>query len=116
MDRRKQPRVDINQEVMVTILGNPDSPPFRAVAVDVSGSGMRLVSPFPVPYQACVKIEVEALLLLGEVIRIEHGAQGHTLGLKLQHSLAMFDDLYRLNEAIRGESYKPAENSSRSLG
>jgi hypothetical protein len=34
---------------------------------------------------------------------------GHTLGLKLQHSLTMFDDLYRLNEALRGESHKAAE-------
>jgi|HubBroStandDraft_6_1064221.scaffolds.fasta_scaffold654036_2 hypothetical protein len=109
MDRRKQPRVEINREVMVTILGNPDSPPFQAVAMDMSGTGMRILSPLPVPYQAAVKVEVDALLLLGEVIRIERGVLGHTLGLKLQHSLTMFDDLYRLNEALRGESHKAAE-------
>jgi hypothetical protein len=109
MDRRQQPRVSINQEVTVTILGNPDSSPFRAVAVDMSGSGMCLLSPLPVPYQAAVKVEADGLLLLGEVIRVVSGEQGHTLGLKLQHSLSMFEDLYRLNEAIRGESYRPAE-------
>jgi PilZ domain len=109
MDRRKQPRVEVHQEVTVTVLGDPDWPSFRAVAVDMSGSGMRLLSPLPVPYQAAVKIEVEALLLLGEVIHIEHGAQGHTLGVKLQHSLAMFEDLYRLNDALRRESFKAVE-------
>ena len=106
MERRQQPRVEIDQEVMVTILGNPDSPPFQAVAVEMSGSGMRILSPIPVPYQTAVKIEVDALLLLGEVIRIEQGERGHMLALKLRHSLTMFDDLYHLNDAIRGESHR----------
>jgi len=109
MERRKQPRVDINQEVMVTVLGEPDSPPFQAVAVEMSGCGMRILSPQRVPYQAAVKVQAGALLLLGEVIRVENGERGHTLALKLRHSLTMLDDLNRLNEAIRGESFKGAE-------
>jgi hypothetical protein len=111
MERRKHPRVDINQEVTVTVLGDPDSPPFQAVAVEMSGNGMRILSPLRVPYQAAVKVQTGALLLLGEVIRVEDGERGHTLALKLRHSLSMLDDLYRLNDAIRGESFNVAERS-----
>jgi hypothetical protein len=109
MERRKQPRVDVDQEVTVTVLGNPDSEPFQAVAVEMSGCGMRILSPLRVPYQAAVKVQAGALLLLGEVIRVEDGERGYTLALKLRHSLSMLDDLYRLNNAIRGESFKVAE-------
>jgi hypothetical protein len=109
MERRKQPRVDIDQEVTVTVLGNPDSAPFQAVAEEMSGCGMRILSPLRVPYQAAVKVQAGGLLLLGEVIRVEDGERGHTLALKLQHSLSMLDDLYHLNDAIRGQSFKVAE-------
>lgn len=109
MDRRKQPRVDVNQEVTVTILGNPDSAPFQAVAVDMSGCGMRILSLRPAPYQAAVQVQAGALLLLGEVIRVEHSDAGYTMALKLRHSLSMLDDLCRLSDAIRGESLKPEE-------
>jgi hypothetical protein len=106
MERRKHPRVDIDQEVTVTILGTPDSQPFQAVTVDVSGSGMRILSPLPVPYEAAVKVQAGALLLLGEIVRVQDCESGHMLGVKLQHSLEMSGDLYRLNDALRAESPK----------
>jgi PilZ domain-containing protein len=112
MERRKQPRVNIDQEVTVTILGTPDSSPFAAAAVEISGSGMRILSPVPVPYQAAVKVQAGDLLLLGEVIRVESGKQGHMLAVKLQHSLEMWGDLYRLNDAIGAEDRKTGRMSA----
>jgi c-di-GMP-binding flagellar brake protein YcgR len=87
VDRRKEPRIEFHQEVMITLLGELDSPPFSVVAVDMSGSGMRILSQRPVPYQAMVKVQVGDLLLLGEVIRVQVSDQGHMLALKFWHSL-----------------------------
>jgi c-di-GMP-binding flagellar brake protein YcgR len=87
VERRKDPRIEINQEVTVTLLGEPDSTPFPAVAIDVSGSGMRILSQRPVPYQAMVKVEVRDLLLLGEVIRVQVCDRGNVVALKFWHSL-----------------------------
>jgi c-di-GMP-binding flagellar brake protein YcgR len=103
MERRKEPRLDINQEVTVTVLGEPDSPPFQAAAVDMSGTGMRILSPLRVRYQAAVKVQTGDLLLLGEVIRIQDCERGYMLALKLRHSVDLRGDLERLNEAIRRE-------------
>lgn len=103
MERRKEPRIDINQEVTITVLGEPDSPPFQATAVDMSGTGMRFISAHPVKYQAAVKVQTHELLLLGEVIRIEVCDRGHVVALKLQHSLDLLAVLHRLNQALRRE-------------
>jgi hypothetical protein len=82
MERRKEPRIEINQEVTVTVLGEPDSPPFQAVAVEISNSGMRILSQRPVRYQATVKVEVQDLLLLGEVIRTQVCDRGNILAAR----------------------------------
>jgi hypothetical protein len=103
MERRQEPRVELDQEVTVTVLSEPERLPFQAVAVDVSGGGMRIISQRPVPYQATVKIEAGDLLLLAEVIRVEVSDEGIILGLKLHHSLGSLGDLHRLNQALRWE-------------
>jgi hypothetical protein len=87
LERRKEPRIEIHQDVMITLLGEPDSPPFPVVAVDMSGSGMRILSERPVPYQAAVKVEVGDLLLLGEVIRVQSSDRGNMVALKFWHLL-----------------------------
>ena len=116
MERRKQPRVEIDQEVTVTVLGTPDSAPFQATTVDISGSGMRILSPLPVPYQAALKVQAGGLLLLGEVVRVQDCERGHMVGLRLQHSLEMSWDLYRLNDALRAEGPKIDCVSTEKLG
>ena len=112
MERRKEPRVGINQQVMVTVLSEKGSAPFQAVTLDMSNSGMRLMSPVRVPYQATVKVQTGELLLLAEVIRVEEAQLGYSLGLKLEHSLFLLHDLHRLNEAIRKESVRVEELSA----
>ena len=101
MERRKEPRVEINEPVTVTVLGDPDSPSFVATAIEMSGSGMRFLSPRPVKYQATVKVQTRDFLLLGEVIRIEASALGHAVALKLSHSLGSLSDLHHLNRELR---------------
>ena len=96
----------------MTVLGDPDFPPFLATAVDMSGSGMRILSPHPVPYQAAVKVQEGDLLLLGEVVRVETLEGGHMLALKLQHSLSSLGDLERLNQALHWEDRRRIDESS----
>lgn len=91
------------------MLGETESAPFQAVAVDMSGSGMRIVSPRAVPYQSAVKVQAGDLLLLGEVIRVQKSDCGHVLALKLQHSLDSLSDLHRLNQALLWEDRKVGE-------
>jgi c-di-GMP-binding flagellar brake protein YcgR len=105
VERRKEPRIAINQEVTVTVLGATDSAPFQATALEVSGSGMRILSPRALKYQAAVKIQARELLLLGEVIRIDSSDRGSMLALKLSHSLDSLADLHRLNQALRWEEH-----------
>jgi c-di-GMP-binding flagellar brake protein YcgR len=111
VERRKEPRIEITGRVTVTVLAEteaqPDSKPFEAIAVDISDGGMRLLSPFPVKYQAVVKVQTRDLLLLGEVIRSEVCEQGTILAVKLEHSLDSLADLRRLNESLRWED-RPA--------
>lgn len=103
MERRTEPRVDFNEELRVTVLGQPDSEAFKGSALDLSGSGMRLLSPVSIPCGAPVKVEIGDFLLLGEVIRVQASAGGHAIALKLMHSLDVTVDLYRLNDAIGGK-------------
>jgi hypothetical protein len=103
----------MNQRVTVTILGEPDLPPFQALAVEMSGSGMRLLSPEPIPYQAAVRIEAGDLLLLGEVIRAQTSETGETIVLELRHSLHSVGDLRRLNEALCWENRRLPQSPER---
>jgi c-di-GMP-binding flagellar brake protein YcgR len=109
MERRKESRADINQKVTLTLLGEADAKPIQAVALDMSGSGMRILSPVNVRYQAAVKIEAGDMMLLGEVIRVQASSGGHMLALKLQHSLDSLSDLHRLNQALQWEERKLVE-------
>jgi hypothetical protein len=111
VERRKEPRVAVDQEVTVTVLGDTDSPPFQATAIEMSGSGMRILSQRRVPYQAAVKVQARDLLLLGEVIRVEACDRGHVLALKLRHSLDLPGDLDRLNQALRWDGRKTSSTS-----
>jgi len=103
MERRKESRAEVSQEVTVTVLGEYDAGPFRAETVEMSGSGMRILSPYPVAYQAVVKVQAGDLLLLGEVVRVEMCEQGYMVALKLEHAVNLMGDLYRLNQSLREE-------------
>jgi hypothetical protein len=100
VERRKEPRILVNQAVSVTVLSDPDRLPFQAVAVECSGSGMRILSPEPVSYLAALKVEAHDLVLLGEVIRSQASARGHLLALELCHSLYTLSSLSAFQDAL----------------
>jgi hypothetical protein len=108
MERRKDARIDIDQDVTLTVLSAPGLTAFQAKAVEMSDGGMRIVSPVPVNYQAAVQIRAGDFLLLGEVIRSQVLDGCHLLVIKLQHSLDSLGDLRRLNRALRWEDRETA--------
>ena len=99
MDRRRQPRLAVDQPVEITTLTRP-SQTFSGRALDLSGSGMRVALPTAIPVNTLVRIEAPDLLLLGEVCWTRQVDGGCELGLKLQHALTGLDELERLNRGL----------------
>ena len=88
----------------MTILGILPQPPITGAVLDMSGSGLRVDLPLPIPCGATVKVEVTNMLMLGEVYRCEPVGNRFAIGIALSHSLAALLDLERLNRALLGEA------------
>jgi len=91
MERRKEPRLKANQPVMVTALGMMGMPPMSGRVLDMSGSGLRVRLPNPVPCGSPIKVESQYLVMLGEVARCEDGCGDYIVGLVLFHTEAVAD-------------------------
>jgi hypothetical protein len=72
---------------MVTALGLMGMPPMSGRVLDVSGSGLRLRLPNPVPCGSPVKVESQQMVMLGEVARCEDDLEGYAVGLMLFHTM-----------------------------
>ena len=86
-ERRREKRIQIEETLTVTLLGPPGGPPVPCVTCDLSGSGLLMVSPRPFPCGSLVKLEGDARLLLGEVIRSEFMGGGYEIAVKVQEVL-----------------------------
>ena len=103
MERRREPRLKNTQPVTLTTLGAAPGHPIEACVLEMSGSGLRLRTPVPVPCGAQVKIDGPNALLLGEVCRCEPGRGAYILGVHLSHTLSSLMELELLNRALIGE-------------
>jgi hypothetical protein len=86
MDCRKESRLKANQPVMVTPLGMIGMRPMSGRVLDMSGSGLQLLLPNPVPCGSQIKVESEHLVMLGEVARCEDDHGDYIVGLVLFHT------------------------------
>jgi hypothetical protein len=59
--------------------------------LEVSGSGLRLRIPNPIPCGSPVKIESSRMVMLGEVSRCDAVAEGYIAGLLTLHSAVIMD-------------------------
>ena len=66
---------------MVTLLGMIGMPPMSGRVRDLSGGGLRLILPNPVPCGSPIKVESEHLVMLGEVCRCEPDQGEYLAGL-----------------------------------
>jgi c-di-GMP-binding flagellar brake protein YcgR len=113
MERRKEPRLKIKQDVTITVLGQViAAAPMQASVLDISGSGMRLRVPAWIPCGAGIRIDSKNALVLAEVGRCVREGQSYTVAVTLRHSLSVFKDLEVLNRALFGEEYNRSEVES----
>lgn len=94
------------------MLGDPQAP---AVVVDMSGSGVRLKLPHPIPCGAAIKIETDDLLMLGEVIRCEPDGQTCTAGVLISQVLTQLSQLERMNRSLLNYDEERAHHDSWSI-
>jgi hypothetical protein len=91
MERRKEPRLKTNQAVMVTPIGMIGMPPVPGRVLDISGSGLRLILPNPVPCGSPIKIETRHMAIVGEVCRCERDKRVYVVGLMVLHAATVAD-------------------------
>lgn len=112
MERRKEPRLKIKQDVTITVLGQVVAAPMQASVLDISGNGMRLRVPAKIPRGAGIKIDSKNALVLAEVGRCVREGHSYGIAVTLLHSLSVFKDLEVLNRALFGEEYNRNEVES----
>jgi hypothetical protein len=81
VERRIEPRLKVNQPVVITEMGWMPMPSVPARVLDLSGSGLQLRSPNPVPCGSPVKVASQNAAMLGEVCRCESDGDGYIICL-----------------------------------
>lgn len=103
MEKRRQPQLEIDQQVTVTVLGDCEVL-LSGRVVNLSGRGLKLALNEQVTVGAALKIEWTDTLLLGEVCYCVRGGSGFFAGLQLEHALYNTAELSRLSKRLLDES------------
>jgi hypothetical protein len=100
VERRKQPRINLETNLTIEILGN-DPMRVDGLMVDVSSDGMRFLSPVDVAPGTAIRVDRDGGMILGEVCYTEpHGEQFH-LGILFRQVLANLRDLEPLLRTLQ---------------
>jgi hypothetical protein len=78
--------LEADQPVVVTAMGLMKMPPVEGRVLDMSGSGLRLRTPNPLPCGSPVKVESKHLVTLAEVCRCQSDGDGYIVGLTVIQS------------------------------
>ena len=103
MERRRDLRINSDQAVRVTVLGKIRNQT-QGRAIDISGSGIRIVVPCSFVPGDAVRIDTEDAMLLGDVCYCSAREGDFVIGVALDQALNGLADLARLNEALLLES------------
>jgi PilZ domain len=85
-ESRKESRLRADQPVTVRSLGVNRMPPAAGRVLDISGSGLRLWMPNPIPCGSPVKVESKQMVMVGEVGRCQAEGEGYVVGLMVLHT------------------------------
>jgi hypothetical protein len=99
MEKRGEPRFDVEQTVRLTTLGE-ESEQLTAQVVNISGTGMRLLVDRLMAPGLTIKVEWDEILLLGEVCYCQPDPEGYAIGLELEHALLHTRELARLAQQL----------------
>lgn len=94
------------------VLGAKGNHLIEACVLDMSGGGLKLRAPAPVPCGTLVKIDGGNTLMLGEVCRCEPEEGAYTVGVQLSHTFSSLMELELLNRALIGEEHGPKAESA----
>jgi hypothetical protein len=94
MDKRRDPRFQADQPVVVTVLSDPQIR-MDARVKDASGRGLGLVTPAPVVPGAAIRIELDDTIVLGEAIYCRDEPDGYFIGVELDQVLVGLTELSR---------------------
>jgi hypothetical protein len=103
MDLRSQLRLETDEPVHVTVLGECETKLLGRVT-NYSAHGMGLVIDAPVSIGEAVKVEWSNTLLLGEVCYCQPAEKGFAIGLQLEHALYNTSELARLAKRLLDEA------------
>lgn len=106
VDRRREPRLEVQEPVEITILTEPEIH-FRGWTVNISGRGMRLLLEQPVPLGSAIRVDLSDRVLLGEACYCQPEGDRWVAGLQLEHCLARAAELARLLEGLFLEESSP---------
>src|SRR3954454_4801301 len=94
MNKRREPRFQADQPVVVTILTEPHTR-VDAMVKDASGRGLGLLTATPVPSGAPLRIEIEDSIVFGEAIYCRADRDGNFVGVELDQVLVGLTELAR---------------------
>jgi hypothetical protein len=103
MELRSQPRLEIDEPVHVTVLGESETR-FLGRIANYSGNGIGLFAEGPALEGSALKVEWRDTLLLGEVRYCRPEGEGYAIGLDVEHALYHTEELARLARRILDEA------------
>jgi hypothetical protein len=112
MDSRQEARLEVDQEVAVTLLGDVETT-FTGKIVNISGRGLCLASRETLPAGAALKIELADTLILGEVIYCRAQESGFHAGIALEQALYHTRDLAALGRRLLGRETRSEATTTR---
>lgn len=90
MDRRSEPRIEVDQCVEVSILGRANTSSSGRV-VSISGGGLGVLVDSAVPVGEAIQVNLPGHMLLGEVRHCSMESGMHRLGVELIQRLTLED-------------------------
>ena len=97
---------------MLTLLDAKSRRFIEACVTDISGSGVQLRVPMPLPCGATIEIEGGDTLILGEVCRCEPVEGAYAVGVQVSQTLPSLMELELLNRKLIGEGKGPKVEST----
>jgi PilZ domain-containing protein len=83
VNQRRESRLAADTPVKLKVLGMLGEPTIDGCVKDMSGSGLRVSVPLPIPCGASVRVEGKEMVMLGEVCRCEPDQAGYSVGVIL---------------------------------
>ena len=99
---------------MLTLLDGKTRRLIEACVTELSGSGVQLRVPMPLPCGATIEIEGGDTLVLGEVCRCEPAEGAYAVGVQLSQALSSLKELELLNRSLTGEAEPKLDSISES--